>query len=157
MAFKTRRQRRYEILRIAGCLPFEARDLSKVPFRVPYMDVLVKERYKKFVRAREEGRSWVWWKREIIKEYRDNRWQSRTRLGVIKDDPYKMLKNFEHNYKDRHPQYESPWMKRRKQWRSFLTKIEREYEQLGEKYPRGYGESKRERYARMRAEMEREQ
>ena len=136
MAFKTRRQRRYDILRIAGFLPFEARELSRVPFKVPYMDVLIKERYKRFQEVTRAKWSWAGYERLIRAEYRDKNWQRQARAGRVRDDVWAMLRAFEHAYRAKHPDYESPWQKRRRGWRKFLRQVEDEYLKYPKRMPR---------------------
>jgi len=130
MAYKTRRQTRYGYLRIAGFLPFEAHELSRVPLKVPYMATLIRERYREFLKARKEGASWDAWRKQIMGSYTRHDWQRPTRSGINKNDPWKMLKDSENRYRDKKPEYESPWQKRRAKWKDFLRKIEREYDAI---------------------------
>ena len=132
MAFKTRRQRRYQILRLAGFLPFEARELSRVPFKVPYMDALVKQRHKRYESALGRKLSRAEYERQIKTIYFDSKWRKRTRTGKIKYDVWAMLRDFENKYRAKNPQYESPWEKRRKAWKDFTKKLEATYS----RYPR---------------------
>ena len=125
MAFRTRRQARYSWLRERGMLPFEARAMSKVPVRVcPYMKQLTKERYQDFLKARAEGATRTGWENRIKKLYSDNRWLRAGRRR-IEADPWKMLREFEDRWKDKNPQYTSPWQKRWRDWKGFLAKTER--------------------------------
>lgn len=135
MAFKTRRQRRYEVLRLAGFLPFEARELSRVSSRVPYMDVLIKERHKRHREAIDRKLSGAEWERQIKSEYFDSRWRRRTRLGKIKYDTWAMLRDFEDKYRAKHPEYQSPWEKRRRAWKDFVSKLERTYQRYPKMMP----------------------
>jgi len=132
MAFKTRRQNRYQILRKTGFLPFESQELSRIPFKVPYMDVLIKQRHKRYESALARNMSRAEWERQLKTMYFDNKWRRRTRTGRIKYDTWAMLRDFEEKYRAKNPAYESPWEKRRKDWKSFVGKLERTYE----KYPR---------------------
>ena len=50
MPYKTRRQNRYETLHKAGFVGFEARALSRVSQRVPYMLPLMKVRHEEYQR-----------------------------------------------------------------------------------------------------------
>jgi len=146
--FRTRRQHRYEVLRKIGCLKFEAFAWSKVPFRVPYMDELMKGRFRSFEKAMKEGKSNAEFNRGIKREYRDRGYLKRTRLGQLVGDPWAYLRDFENRYRSKHPEYESPWQKRRKAFVDFIAKVERTIE----KYPRGRAYvSKTEAYRRMRA------
>lgn len=132
MAFRTRRQNRYRVLRATGFLSFEAKELSKVPFRTPYFDTLIKERHKRYQAAIDRKLTRAEYERQIKTLYFDNKWRSRTKTGRIAYDPWKMLRNFEYTYRLKHPEYESPWEKRRKAWKDFIEKLDRTYE----KYPR---------------------
>lgn len=139
MAFKTRRQTRYGNLRVAGFLPFEARELSRVPLKVPYMAMLIRDRYREARRAHDSGVSWAAFTRTIMQRYKNNDWIRPSRSGKFKHDPWKMLKDAEKRYRDRKPEYESPWEGRRRRWKDFLRQIEREYE--GD-YPKKKGKGK---------------
>lgn len=143
MAYKTRRQKRYEVLLYVGSLKFEARALSRIPIKVPYMVPLIKERDVEYGRAIRRA------KREGLSEEKFNReWQAHIKRrynakGWKKKGEYwgttvafRMLKSKEFDYRRKFPDYESPWEKRRKQWKDFIRRIEQEYEG---KYPRGYG------------------
>lgn len=132
MAFRTRRQNRYRVLRAVGFLPFERKELSNVPFKTPYFDALIKERHKRYQSAIDRKLSRAEYERQIKLLYFDNKWLSRTATGRARLDPWKMLKDFEHTYRLKHPEYESPWEKRRRAWKDFITKLDRTYE----KYPR---------------------
>jgi len=135
MAFKTRRQHRYEILRLAGFLPFEARELSRIPFRVPYIDMLLRERHKRYKSALDRKMSRAEYERQIKTMYFDSKWRRRTRTGRIVYDTWAMLRDFEDKYRAKNPQYESPWEKRRKAWKDFVGKLERTYERYPKKMP----------------------
>jgi len=140
MAYRTRRQARYERLRDCGFTGFEARALSKVSPRVPYMMPAMKERLEEYSKAIK------WAKRQGLTEAEFNkRWLTHVKRQYIakgwkhRSDPwgvtvaFRMLKAKERDYKYKHPEYDSPWEKRQKQWRDFIAKIDRSYE----KYPRG--------------------
>lgn len=135
MAFRTRRQNRYKVLIAASFMPFEARELSRVAFRVPYMDVLIKERYKKYKGALDRKLSRTEYERQIKAMYFDSKWRRRTRTGKLKYDPWAMLRDFEHNYRAKHPDYSSPWEKRRRAWKDFVSKLDATYERYPRKMP----------------------
>jgi len=67
--------------------------------------------------------------------YFDSKWRKRTRTGRIVYDTWAMLRDFEDKYRAKHPQYKSPWEKRRKAWKSFVAKLERTYERYPRKMP----------------------
>lgn len=136
MAFRTRRQNRYKVLRASGFLPFEAKELSRVAFRVPYMDVMIKERYKRYKAALDRKLSRAEYERQIKTMYFDSKWRRRTRTGRFKYDPWAMLRDFEHTYRAKFPDYQSPWERRRKAWRNFVAKLEATYEKYPRKMPR---------------------
>jgi len=124
MAFKTRRQHRYELLRSYGFLPFEAQALSNVPIKVPYMDSLIKQRYKELRKAVKDKLTKEQWHRKIIDRYKSHDWFE---VGKpTKYSPHAMLREFEHTYKQQHPEYESPWKKRRKKFVDFMRTVEKE-------------------------------
>lgn len=125
MAFRTRRQQKYERLRLSGFLPFEARVLSKVPVRIcPYMKELMKERRAMFQKARADGATRAQWENLIKGKYNTNKWLSAGRRR-IEADPWKMLRDFEDRFRDKNPEYTSPWQKRVRDWQNFLRKAER--------------------------------
>lgn len=149
MAFRTRRQARYETLRLKGFLPFEARPLSFVPRRVPYIPILLRGRARLFNRAQREGWSKARYYRHIKGMYADKDWFRRTRTGRRVYDPWSLLRAAEDRYRDRHPEYVSPWMKRQKRFRDFISR----FEATLEKYPRGGAyPGKAEEYRRLREE-----
>jgi len=126
MKFKTRRQARYSHLRLHGILPFEARPWSKVNWKVcPYLVELFEERKSKAKKAEAQGVTPRQWEEYIRGLYRKNGWLKRDRLGRIIADPWKMFRDYEDRYKQKYPQYESPWQPRGRQWKDFLRKIER--------------------------------
>jgi len=125
MAFRTRRQERYVALRKKGFLKFEANDLSKVPFSTPYMKALISERNQKHNAASKRKISQTQWEQSIKLMYFDMKWRTKTKSGNIKYDVWQMLREFEEQYKQKHPQYQSPWQKKRKGWKDFVSKVEK--------------------------------
>lgn len=132
MAFRTRRQYRYDLLRKSGFLPFEARSLSRVPLRIPYLDQLIKERFIAYQQAAKEGQTRAKWQRSIKNRYRGENWINLRG----QTDPWKMFRAFEYTYRAKHPEYESPWEKRRRQMKDFIATVEKEIVELPEKKPR---------------------
>lgn len=137
MAYKTRREQRYRVLLYAGCPKWEARPLSRVPQTkaVPYMKVFINQRIeeyeKAFKRARKQGISDVnfnkQWDTHIKRRYIAMGWKHRKdRWGATV--AFRMIKEVKDRYRNRKPEYESPWEKRRKRWKEFSAKIDREYE-----------------------------
>ena len=133
MPFRKTRQARYENLRKNGFLPFEARPLSRVPHRTPYMPQLIATRASLLARARREGWSKIRYNIAIKESYRRKGWRKLNRVGKIVNDPWQMLRDYEDRYKDKHPEYNSPWVKKQKGWRDFTSKFDRGLE----KYERG--------------------
>lgn len=134
MAFRSRRQHRYLILRDTGFLKFEARELSKIPFNIPYMDTLIKERYKAAKDAARDKITERGWKKIITNMYFDKGFtKTDKKTGKKTPDAWQMFRDFEFKFKSKHPEYESPWEKRRKNWKDFVAKIEKTYD----KYPIG--------------------
>jgi len=147
MPYKTRRQNRYETLRKAGFVGFEARALSRVSQRVPYMLPLMKVRHEEYQRAikhaQRQGLTETefnkQWQTHIKRRYVARGWKRRSDVWGVTVG-FRMLKDAEKEFKYKHPAYDSPWQKRRKQWRDFVAKLEATYE----KYPKGgiYGKKK---------------
>ena len=125
MALKTRRHNRYQALRNAGFLPFEARPLSRVPSTVPYFRQLVADRLNDVRVAKKAGVTLKQYEDKIKGQYGREGWLKRNRAGKIVADPWKMLRAFEGRYRARQPEYESPWEKRYRNLRDFIIKIER--------------------------------
>lgn len=129
--FKTKRQARYNTLKRLGFLPFEARALSKVSFKVPYMRGMIKDRRKALRDAVKLKWSKAEWKRMVLEDIYDARNYYNLRTG--KPDPWVMLRAWEDRFKEKYPEYESPWQKKKRVRKDFIEKFDR-----GEqKYPRG--------------------
>ena len=130
--FRTRRQARYELLRKCGFLRIEASDLSKVPLRIPYMDKLIKQRYEDYKQAFRDKWTQAKWDSEIKKKYREKNWITDKRSIY---DSWAMLRNFEHAYRNQHPEYESPWEKRRRSMKDFIQQVDQTVVRLPGKKP----------------------
>ena len=125
MAFRTRRQHRYLVLRDAGFLPFEARALSKVPTRIcPYMRHLIADRKAMFLDAKQTHATNKQYENRIKALYNTNKWLSAGKLR-IQADPWKMLRDYEDRWRAKQPEYTSPWQKRWRDWKDFQAKTER--------------------------------
>ena len=123
---KTRRQQRYEILRKAGWLPFEARPLSRVPIRtVPYMKGMIKERQDMFRKAKDMGTTIDRWRSQIKELYIINKFVRTDWKGKKVADPWAFLRDYEDRWRAKNPSYESPWEKRRRSWRRFMEMVEK--------------------------------
>lgn len=138
--YRTRREKRYLALKDAGFVGFEARALSKVSPKVPYMKPMIAERrreYDKTIKwAKKRGMSETTfnkqWLTHIKRKYIMKGWK---RKGDIwgQTVAFRMLKTKEEEYRARNEDYESPWQKRQKRWRDFLGNVETK----ADKYPRG--------------------
>jgi len=133
MAFRKTRQARYEVLRRNGFLPFEARPLSRVPKKTPYMPQLIAVRGSLKARAKREGWTQKRYETYIKEIYRKRGWRKLNRVGKTVDDPWQMFRFYEDKYKSRHPEYISPWVPRQMRFRDFVSKYERGLE----KYEKG--------------------
>lgn len=129
MAFRKTRQARYERRRRNGFLPFEARPLSRVSEKVPYMPQLIATRASLLARAKREKWSQQRYETYIKEQYRKKGWRKFSRTGKIVNDPWRMLRDYEDRYKDKHPEYVSPWVKKQKKWRAFTSKYEKGLEE----------------------------
>lgn len=136
MAYKTRREQRYRVLLYAGCPKWEARPLSRIPQKtIPYMKAFVNQRNEEYEkawkRARKQGFSdeafFKLWGKHIKFRYIAKGWKHKTdRWGATV--AFRMIKEVKDRYRNRKPEYESPWEKRRKRWREFSAKIDKEYD-----------------------------
>ena len=125
MAYRTRRETRYMKLRNAGFLRFEARPLSKVPSKVcPYLRAMMEERRDWLRKEQKAGKTLKEYEAEIRELYRAKDWTKKNRVGKTVADPWKMLREFEDKWKDKQPQYTSPWQGRQKKWRDFQRMLE---------------------------------
>ena len=122
---RTRRQARYIYCRKTGLLPFEARPMSRVPSNVPYFKAMLTERRAMFKKAQQMKTTQAKWEEQIKELYRVNKWQKLGRTGKIVADPWQMLRHNEEKYRQKQPQYESPWQGRQRTWRDFLPKVEK--------------------------------
>jgi len=135
--YKTMRMRRYEKLQFNGFIKFESRVLSRLPFsKMPYIDGMIKRRgqeYERAIRAAKrrglsESEFNRQWDTHIKQRYYGKRWKLNKKERWGATVVFRMLKDFEREYKDRHPGYESPTEKRRKRERDFIDRMEREYD-----------------------------
>ena len=157
MPYKTRRQGRYDRLRQAGFVGFEARALSRVSPRVPYMLPLMQKRHEEYQReikrAKRKGLTEIefnkWWLTHIKLRYVAKKWKHKGDVWGVTAG-FRMLKEAERQFKYKHPDYDSPWEKRQKDFRDFIRKIDATYE----KYPRGRTYSKRKPPVKLRYKPE---
>ena len=131
MAFRTQRQKRYTMLRDKGLLQFEAAALSKVkPRDCPYYYTMVRARSAIHNRAIRESWSKARYEKHIKSIYRRKGWTALTRTGTEKFSAWAMLRYYEDKWKDRHPDWKSPTVKKQKEWRDFRRKQERQRREL---------------------------
>lgn len=124
--YKTRREARYLARRKDGFLKFEARPLSRVNIKVcPYLDEMRRDRRGLILRARKQGQTLKQFEDSIRELYKVNKWVKRDKLGRVICDPWKMFRHYEDRYKDKNPQYTSPWVPRQKHYRDFQSRVER--------------------------------
>ena len=121
---KTRRQGRVSRLTDIGFLKFEARELSAISPKVPYMRGIMSSRSRDHKQAVKEGMTVAAWNAKIKRMYRDKGWlKSDTRQY----DAWKMLRAYEDGYKLKTPQYESPRMTKTSKHPDFQAKLDRMY------------------------------
>lgn len=142
--FKTRRQSRYERLRDAHFLGFEASALSRVYLKVPYMRTVVKERLQWYQDLIAQGMSPRQFPSIVKKHYEKMHWYRKAE-GFGTNAALRMLKTVEARYKLKHPDYESPWVQRAKRRAALMAKVDREYD-------RGFTKRKQERAKQAKVE-----
>lgn len=129
--FKTRRQNRYEVLRKTGFLKGEAQTLSQIPFKTPYMKPLVDNRRRDFRNAISRRMTRTQYEKGIRERYDKNGWfDSKGNRSV-----WAMLREYEHAYVEKHPEWESPWEKRQRKRRDYIKTLEKELAHLPRKPP----------------------
>ena len=119
-----RQRRRRHYLEHSGFLLFEADDLCVIPGYVPYFKRLIRERQSELENWLRAGRTMAEWQLHIRAKYVDHKW-GKEDAGGFKADPWKLLRAFEEDYRDRNPEYDSPWEKNKRRRLDFLAKIER--------------------------------
>lgn len=139
--FRPIRQKRYKKWLDAGFLPFEAMALSKVSDSVPYVANMRRKRKGDLTKHTKAGKSKAAWRAQIIAMYKRSGYTQTDKQGNEVYSPWAMLRDYEDRYKDRHPEYTSPFLKKQKVYRQFGSKYERGIE----KYPRGraYGNKRK--------------
>ena len=129
MAFRTRRQARYQKLRNSGFLPFESRALSRVPFKIcPYMRQLINDRQETVLEAKRAGAAKTQYENQIKGLYNKEKWLKRDRINRAVADPWRMLRDYEDRWRQKQPSYTSPWEAKYRRWKDFYSKLERTME-----------------------------
>lgn len=122
--FRPRRQHRYTVLRESGFLPFEASELSKVPFKTPYMRDLIRARRKQVWQMIKEKRTKKSIRFSILNYYIESNWRykdgKRRRNTTL--SPWELLRTYEERYQDKQPDYRTPQKKRKRKHREFSKK-----------------------------------
>lgn len=109
MAFKTRRQNRYNYLREHGFMPFEAKTLSARPLKLPYMKEMVKDRMKVVKQASKEGWTKKKYRATIYQMYDAKAWK----MDSGRNSSWAMSHYYKDLHKAKHPDYKSPAPKRK--------------------------------------------
>jgi hypothetical protein len=133
------RHRFHRLERSELFLRIEAADLSFVPFNVPYYKQLIRDRAKKLRQAVKDGWTKEQYQQSIIKDYIERGWLRRKR-GRDVPDAFKLLRAYEDRYRDRQPQYESPWQGagKRKNLKDFQAKVDKTLARFEQRQARGY-------------------
>lgn len=137
MAFKPRRQAKYRKLKEQGFLPFEAFAFSKVSPKVPYLKLMIDDRKGALREAKRLKFSKKEWTLTITDVYKE-KFLGKETIGwwgrpFWKADPWAYFRSWEERYKERYPDYTSPWQKKKRKRTDFIAKFERG----ATKYPRG--------------------
>lgn len=130
-----KRKSRYLYLRKRGFLPVESDILSKIPFDVPYISNIIKDRmdlYKKCIDRNMTRGEYL----NYIKQLYIDKGYIKPGKGVIRAniDVWAMLRGYEDLYKQKNPEYDSPYKKKRTNWNDFMTKAEKTIERLERKW-----------------------
>lgn len=121
-------------MRKAGLLPFEAHALSRVPLEdIPYLKQLLTERRAMLAEATKKGLSQQDYERQIKQIYIDGSLIKVGTKGDILLDPFQLLRKLEEDYIAKHPDYVSPWKKRSRGWKNFISRWERTVEKQQDK------------------------
>ena len=121
---RIRRQSRYDILRKSGFTDTEARPLSKIPSNVPYLFKAIKERVSKVSSLQKQGVSNTKIRQMIADEYTKKGYTRKTN-GRVQIDPWKLIKEYEKEYKNKQPAYNSPWERNYRGFKDFAKKYEK--------------------------------
>ena len=123
---RTRRLTRYQILRNKGLTNFEASIISTIPLNVPFIKDLILDREYDKAQAIRNGMSEGEFVSMIKQQYIMNGFFKPAIAGrKAKLDVWAMIRDYEKKFKDKHPSYTSPWMKRRRNWVLARDKMER--------------------------------
>ena len=124
--YRAQRQHRYETLLKEGFMGFEARALSAVKFKVPYMKSMRNERKKEYKEARKNKQKKASYIADLLEKYRNEEWLREKKEGYTIADPWRMLKHFEEKYKAAHPAYKTPDKKAIAEQKKLQDKLDRD-------------------------------
>jgi len=122
---RTLRERRYKKLLNSGFISPEARVLSKVPYRVPYMKDIINTRIGLKAKARARGVSYPQYERQIKELYIASGYIKGNRRGHRLLDVWAMFREVEDRYKGEHPEYQSPWLKKQTRFKDYVRKVKK--------------------------------
>jgi hypothetical protein len=103
MAFRALRQRRYDYLMARGFTSWESRVLSKIPYYVPYMAGLVKERAKAFAKYKGKGITPKEYDTHILKSYQAKGFKRGGKRSV--SSVWQMVENYREHHRDQYTEY----------------------------------------------------
>lgn len=112
MPYKPLREARYQDLILLGMTRWEARVLSVIPRRVPYLQRLVQERYAWYQRLKDLGLSDKEIDTRILRRYAAKGF-TKGRKRHSPETVWAMLRSYEEPYKKDHPQYKPRYKHKR--------------------------------------------
>lgn len=140
-------KRVYRALRLAHFLPFEIREFARtvritpsgkrirvqpLPLNIPWIKDMIRERARGYRAARKAGLS----NREFNEMIVEDMYAFNELLDDNGEpDPWQYLRRQKEKYKDKHPDYESPYKAKKPKGKDFTSK----YAKGLEKYERGRG------------------
>jgi hypothetical protein len=110
MAFKTKRQNRYEYLREHGFMPFEAKTLSVRPLKLPYIKEMIRDRMQIVKQSNKENWTQKQFRATIYQLYNVRGWKM---AGSARNSAWAMSHYYEDINQAKHPDYKSPAPKRK--------------------------------------------
>lgn len=130
-------ERRYAELRQAGFLKSEAKAFRHIKVSsVPYMRAIIKHRKEQHDKFMAQNRHLTAderiaeWDRVMIRMFQRNGWVKQRKSPKTDEvktvvDPWKELRIQEDRYKDKNRQYESPHVKRQRDFAKFAYKLDK--------------------------------
>ncbi|MCK9601928.1 MAG: hypothetical protein M0R06_22980 [Sphaerochaeta sp.] len=116
----------YQELRNSGMLPSEARRIRLLPnWRdVPWAAEVVNQRSADWSAARRRGISREAFDKAIVNDYKEEKWLVRG-LKQIQVDVHAMLRHHCDRFRQRNPDYESPWEERQRSFMRYARAVDR--------------------------------